>query len=117
MDYKSAMDFWDKHGVLFIISMALFPRLTLLFSSVAFGGLLWWLGFIFVPRILVAVLATLSYLHTNPVLVALSWVWALSGETAEKRTVIIKTRGRSKHQSREQYSSGEKIVGDERTRS
>ena len=32
------MDFWDVHGIWFIIFMFFFPRLTLLFSSVAFGG-------------------------------------------------------------------------------
>ena len=82
------MDFWDVHGVWFIIFMFFFPRLTLLFSSVAFGGLFWWLGFIFTPRLLVASLATTAYWETNPVLVVLSWVWALGLESAEKRMLL-----------------------------
>jgi hypothetical protein len=48
------------------------------------GGFLWWLGFIFCPRILVASLATVSYFHTNPILVIISWLIALGGETMEK---------------------------------
>jgi hypothetical protein len=78
------IDFFQKHGVFFLIFITLFPRLTLLFSSVATGGFLWWLGFVFCPRILVAGLATVSYFHTNPVLVTISWLVALGGETMEK---------------------------------
>lgn len=79
-----SVNFWDNHGVFFLVFITLFPRLTLLFSSVAFGGFLWWLGFIFCPRILVASLATVAYFHTNPVLVVISWIVALGGETMEK---------------------------------
>ena len=83
MDFGT-VNFWDKHGFFFLLLIAIFPRLTLLFSSVAFGGFLWWLGFFFCPRILVASLATIAYFHTNPVLVILSWLVALGGETFEK---------------------------------
>lgn len=78
------VDFFQNHGIFFLFFITVFPRLTLLFSSVAFGGFLWWLGFIFCPRILVASLATVAYFHTNPLLVVLSWVIALGGETMEK---------------------------------
>lgn len=77
-------NFWNKHGLFFLIFITFFPRLTLLFSSVATGGFFWWLGFLFVPRILVACLATVSYFHTNPVLVIISWLVAIGGEAAEK---------------------------------
>lgn len=81
--------YFDNHGWIFLISIALFPRLTLLVSgllvgSIEFGGLIWWGGFFFAPRILVATLATVSYWHNNPVLVIISWLIALSGETSEK---------------------------------
>lgn len=78
------IDFFKKHGIFFLIFITIFPRLTLLFSSVAFGGFFWWISFIFVPRILVAVLATVAYFHTNPILVIISWIIALGGETMEK---------------------------------
>jgi hypothetical protein len=78
------VDFFQKHGIFFLIFITLFPRLTLAFSSVASGGLFWWLGFIFCPRILVASLATVAYFHTNPILVVISWIVALGGETMEK---------------------------------
>ncbi|MCD6046406.1 MAG: hypothetical protein K0S08_53 [Gammaproteobacteria bacterium] len=81
---QTLVSFWQVHGVFFILFMFFFPRLTLLFSSVPFGGLLWWLGWIFAPRLLVAILATFSYWQTNPILVVLSWCWALAGESVEK---------------------------------
>ena len=55
----------------------------MLFATV-WGGWLWWLGWVFAPRITVAVLATLYYLDTNPVLVVFAWIWALGGESTEK---------------------------------
>lgn len=85
-------DFFQKHGIFFLIFITLFPRLTLLFSSVATGGVLWWLGWFFYPRLLVAVLATVAYLHTNPILVAISWFVALSGEFAEKKGLVANKR-------------------------
>ena len=81
------MNFWDVHGLIFIAFMCFFPRLTLLLSSVATGGLVWWLGWIFAPRLLVAILATSAYWQTNTILVVITWIWALSGETAEKTIV------------------------------
>ena len=83
MDFGS-VNYWDRRGVFFLFFIALFPRLTLLFSSVATGGILWWLGFLFIPRILVAALATVAYFHTNPVLVVMSWMIAIGGEVFEK---------------------------------
>jgi hypothetical protein len=82
------INFWDVHGVFFIGFMFLFPRLTLLFSSVISGGFLWWLGWIFAPRLLVAVLATTAYWHTNTILVILTWIWAIGLESGEKKIVI-----------------------------
>jgi hypothetical protein len=81
------VDFFKNHSYLFLFFITLFPRLTLLFSNVAFGGVFWWIGFLFVPRLLVAVLATVAYFKTNPVLVVISWMVALSGEVLEKRTI------------------------------
>jgi len=86
------IDFWQVHGWWFLFFMFLFPRLTLLFSSVISGGFLWWLGWVFAPRLLVAILATTVYWHTNTVLVVFTWLWALSGESTEKK--VISYRGR-----------------------
>ena len=84
------MNFWDVHGFIFVICMFFFPRMTLFFSSVASGGILWWLGFIFAPRLLVAILASFAYWQTNPVLVILAWLWAIAGESVEKKAVSKK---------------------------
>ena len=78
------INFWDRHNIFFLIFIAIFPRLTLLFSSVAFGGFVWWLGFFFCPRILIASLATVAYFQTNPILVVMSWLIAIGGEVFEK---------------------------------
>ncbi len=85
-------NFWHAHGLLFLVFITLFPRLTLLFSSVATGGWLWWLGWLAAPRLLVAILATTAYWHTNPVLVVIAWFVAFSGESAEKATVLRRKR-------------------------
>lgn len=81
------MSFWAVHGVFFIVFMFFFPRLTLLFSGIAFAwsSLLFWLGWVFAPRLTVAILATSVYWHTNIILCVLTWLWAFGGETAEKR--------------------------------
>ena len=86
------IDFFTKHGWLFLFSIALFPRLTLLVSgliaqSVELGGLLWWIGFFIAPRILIATLATIAYWHTNQILVVTSWLIALGGESSEKLVI------------------------------
>jgi len=78
------MDFWDTHTILFIIAMFFFPRLTMLFATTYGGGLLYWLGWFFAPRLIVAIIATILYSDTNLILVALTWFWAFSGETCEK---------------------------------
>lgn len=87
-------NFWDVHGVVFLVCLAVFPRLTLLFSSVATGGFFWWLGWFFTPRLLVAILATLHYVDTNWILVLLSWLWAILFELGEKVTVTIPVKGK-----------------------
>ncbi len=85
-------NYWENHGVFLLIFITLFPRLTLLFSSIPFGGLLWWLGFIFAPRVLVATLATITYWEVNPVLVVISWLVAISGESGEKSVLNTQVR-------------------------
>lgn len=76
------MDFFSTHSEVQIIFLALFPRLTLLFGSFASGGVLWWLGWLFTPRFLVAFLS-LRYWDTNPVLVTIAWVLAFCGTSVE----------------------------------
>lgn len=85
-------NFFQNRGIIFLICITLVPRLTLLFSSVAFGGILWWLGFFFMPRLLVAVLATVAYLKTNPFLVGVAWFVALTGEILEKKKLSTRPR-------------------------
>jgi hypothetical protein len=89
------IDYWSNHGFFFLIFLTIFPRLTLLFSSVVSGGLIWWIAWFFTPRFLVAFLATLAYWQTNPLLVIMSWLIAIGGESSEK-TVFI-NRGKPFH--------------------
>lgn len=101
-------DFWDYHGLFFLIAIALFPRLTLLLSSVPLGGLFWWLGWLFAPRILVAILATITYWNHNPILVTLSWLVAIGLESSEKSVMIYRTRRMGR--TGEQYGSEREII-------
>lgn len=90
------MSFWQVHGIFFLIFMFFFPRLTMLFSGICFAwsGLLFWLGWIFLPRLTVAILATTVYWQTNTILCILAWFWALGGEIFEKRSTayVVKKR-------------------------
>lgn len=110
------VDFWHNHGAFFLIFITIFPRLTLLFSSVPFGGIFWWLGFFFAPRLLVAVLATIAYWQTNPILVAIAWFIAISGETFEKwgfnQQFSIRVGGTSFGNKSHRPSSGKPIHDD-----
>ena len=112
-------NFWDIRGVFFgfwfLLFITLFPRLTLFFSSVPFGGFLWWLGFFFAPRLLVACLATIHYWKQNPILVFLAWLIAIGGEGTEKamlshpgRVKVWFSTGRPRSQP-PRASSGAKI--------
>lgn len=85
------MNFFASHGIFVLICLAMFPRLTLLLASFATGGLMWWLGWIFAPHLLVAILA-LPYWDTNPVLVIFAWIIALGGTGAESKAVTSKRR-------------------------
>ena len=78
------MNYWNEYGIWTVLFLALFPRLTLLFGAFASGGLLWWLGWIFAPHILVAVLA-IPFFDSNPVLVIIAWIIALIGTHSESR--------------------------------
>lgn len=81
------MDFWDNHGILFLICIAIFPRLTLLFAVASPFGLLHWLGWIFTPHLLVAIMATYRYWDTNPFLCVVAWLIAFAGTVGEGETV------------------------------
>jgi hypothetical protein len=77
------MDYWQVHGWLFLIAVTIFPRLTMLFAvSVPFGFLAW-AGWLFVPHLTVAVLATTYYWQTNPVLCTIAWFVAIGGTAGE----------------------------------
>lgn len=92
------MNFWDIHGAGFIFCMFFFPRLTMLFGTsvlMRYGMpevVFLWAGWTLFPRITVAIMATILYGHTNLILVALTWLWAISGETTEKKVVVHKSR-------------------------
>jgi len=89
------MDFWDVHGLFFIIFMMFFPRLTMLFSGVcgAWSGLLFWIGWVLAPRLTVACLATTVYWDTNPIICVFAWLWCLGGEYSEKQGAVkVNTR-------------------------
>jgi hypothetical protein len=69
-------NFWMAHGVWLLIFMALFPRITMIVATMHPIGWLSWLGWLFTPRILAAILATHYYWDTNPILVIITLVVA-----------------------------------------
>jgi hypothetical protein len=93
MDFMSA----HAHPWFLLLGLAVFPRLTLLF----FGGpfaFIHWLGWLVAPHLLVAVLATSLYWHTNPVLCVASWFIAFAGtggESSAARRAVRFTRPRT----------------------
>lgn len=81
------MDFWQVHGIFFLIFATFFPRLTMLFAVYTPFGLLAWLGWIFAPHFTVAILATQFYWTTNPILCVIAWFVALAGTGGETKVV------------------------------
>jgi len=77
------LDFGQVHGLLFLVGATFFPRLTMLFAVSMPFGFLAWLGWLFVPHLTVAVLATTYYWHTNPVLCVIAWFVAIGGTAGE----------------------------------
>ncbi|MCA2981280.1 MAG: hypothetical protein INH41_30420 [Myxococcaceae bacterium] len=87
MLFSDAMDFFQAHpgtAWLLILGLAVFPRFTLLFVGGPFG-VLHWLGWLFAPHLLVAVLATSRYWSTDPVLCVVAWFIAFAGTGGEAR--------------------------------
>ena len=80
-------DFWQVHGVLFLIFVTFFPRLTMLLAVSAPFGLLAWLGWLFLPHLTVAILATQFYWDTNPILCIIAWFVAFAGTGTEGKVV------------------------------
>ena len=86
-------DFWAAHGWGFLLAATCFPRLTMLCATAARGGLLYWLGWLVLPRFTVAVLATACYGTTNYWLVLATWVVCLLGEGGEKIGLSATVKG------------------------
>ena len=83
-------NYWDYHGWFLLLFMITVPRLTLLFSSIASGGFFWWMGWLFAPRFLIALMATINYWHSNEILLLFSGLIAIARESTEK--CVIKNR-------------------------
>ncbi|MCX6712674.1 MAG: hypothetical protein NTY66_00505 [Candidatus Vogelbacteria bacterium] len=81
------MNYWEVHGILFLLGIALFPRITLLLATSVPFGILAWIGWVLCPHLLVAIIATSYYWHTNPILCIVAWVVALSGTAGEGKVV------------------------------
>jgi len=99
------IDFWEVHGLIFIFFMFFFPRLTMLLAT-AWGGPLWWIGWLFAPRLTVAIVATTLYWETNTVLVVITWLWALGGEGTEKTTINKVGRRRKRRRIKDVSARG-----------
>jgi len=81
------IDFWANHGWLFLLGVTFFPRITLFLTGILPINLLGWLGYIFIPHVHVAIIATTLYWDTNPWLCIISWFVALAGTGGESTAV------------------------------
>ncbi len=83
------------HPILLLIGLAVFPRITtaimFVWGGLVSGGILWWLGWIFTPHLLVAFLS-LPYWHSDPLLVIVAWIFALGGTGGEAATARHRLR-------------------------
>jgi hypothetical protein len=86
------MDFWQVHGWLFLVAVTIFPRLTMLFAVSTPFGILAWIGWLFVPHLTVAILATNFYWDTNPVLCVIAWFVAIGGTAGEGKVASKKLK-------------------------
>ena len=86
------MDFWQHHGLIFLFGCAFFPRITTLFFSAMSFGVWHILGWIFAPHLLVAIMATVLYWQTNPILVIISWGFAFGGTGSEAKITYSRVR-------------------------
>ena len=85
------MDFWEVHGFWFIFFMFLFPRITMMCTGIFLGWMspLFFFGWLLLPRLTVAIIASMLYFNSNPVLCVFTWFWALGGECTEKSKTKI----------------------------
>ena len=112
------MNFWDVHGGWFIFFMLLFPRLTMLCTGICTMGLahpvLFWLGWIFTPRLVVAILATSFYWNTNPVLCVLAWIYAIcAGSASTKKTKDVTQNRVRNRRTRPRRQDGHLVIDTE----
>lgn len=92
MDLGGTVNFWDNHNYAFLqlLMWAFFPRISFWFMSAITGGLWFWVGVFFVPRVMVAFWATIMYWNTNPVICGIAWLLALGGTVGEAKTCSTK---------------------------
>lgn len=93
MELNGVINYWDNHNyaILQLLMWMAFPRISFWFMSTITGGVWFWVGVFFVPRIMVAFWATAMYWNTNPVLCGLAWLIAVAGTRGETKTVVDKT--------------------------
>jgi len=86
--------YWDVHGFWFLIFMNLFPRLTMLIATPFPVGFLGWTGWLLLPRLYAAILATHFYWDTNALLCVITWIVALGTTGGTNNTVAKKVADR-----------------------
>lgn len=75
------MDFWDAHGIFFIIGIIFWPRMLMLyFGMIAPMQIDAIVGWALVPRIYSMSLISHVYYDKNPTLITICWVLAIVAE-------------------------------------
>ena len=73
----------------FCLCCVVFPRVTLLLT-VPFGGFAWWVGWVFAPRLTIAILA-IPFFEVCPGLVVCAWLNAVIIGTLELAAASAQT--------------------------
>jgi len=85
---QAGANYWNRHGIFFLLGLLCFPRFTLIFLSSFYlrASLMNWLFLLCAPHLTVAFLS-MGYFNDNPFLVMGAWLAIFGGETVEKRVI------------------------------
>jgi hypothetical protein len=139
------MSYWVAHGyingLLFLLFLTALPRLTLFIGmaigvgfaswlTIPFGVsgvlavpivLVGWIAWLIVPRWLIAIIATLLYWSTNPILVLCAWITAyfaleVKKEMAKQRAARRKAEAEAQAQAEAEAEAEERQQSNARAR-
>ena len=78
------MDFWNDHSIFFFLALIFIPRLSMVyFGMIAQSSVGAIAGWIFVPRITMAIVFSGMYYDNNPTLIVFFWIIAVISDIVD----------------------------------